>query len=61
VSDDGRGHSFDDSSPAVAATPKTGLGSTIIAGLVAQLKGTMTMRNENGTRTEIRVAAPVAA
>jgi two-component sensor histidine kinase len=60
VSDDGQGVSLDDAAP-TAASPKAGLGSSIIAGLVAQLKGTMTMRNENGTRTEIRVAAPVAA
>jgi two-component sensor histidine kinase len=37
----------------------SGLGTGIIAGLVAQLKGTITMRDGGGTRAEIRVAAPV--
>jgi PAS domain S-box-containing protein len=56
VSDDGRGHNGD-VSPAKAVKP--GLGAGIIAGLVAQLRGTMTMRNDHGTSTEIRLAAPV--
>jgi PAS domain S-box-containing protein len=55
VSDDGQGQ-------AVGKTParssKAGLGTGIIAGLVAQLEGTITTRSENGTRTEIRVAEP---
>ncbi len=55
VSDDGQGHAADDASP---GHNRTGLGISIIAGLVDQLEGTMTMRNDNGTRTEIRVAAP---
>ena len=35
------------------------LGTSIITGLVAQLKGTMEVRRGNGTRSEIRVPAPV--
>jgi two-component sensor histidine kinase len=37
------------------------LGTSIIRGLVAQLKGTMVVRRDNGTRSEIRVPAPVLA
>jgi two-component sensor histidine kinase len=59
VSDDGQGRAAGKASPGADMAPKAGLGTSIIAGLVAQLKGTMTMRNERGTRTEIRVAAPV--
>ena len=55
VSDDGQGRAEGKASP---SAPKVGLGTSIIAGLVAQLKGTMTMRSERGTWTEIRVAAP---
>ena len=40
---------------------KPALGTSIIRGLVAQLKGTMVVRRENGTRSEIRVPAPVIA
>jgi two-component sensor histidine kinase len=57
VSDDGRG--LLDSDAASVSRRASGLGTSIIAGLVAQLQGTITMRNENGTRAEIRVAAPV--
>ena len=39
-------------------TPKSGLGTGIIAGLVAQLKGTITMRDGGGTTAEIRLTAP---
>ncbi|CAN7447969.1 sensor histidine kinase [Phenylobacterium sp. LjRoot225] len=37
------------------------LGTSIIRGLVAQLKGTMVVRHENGTRSEIHLPAPVTA
>jgi two-component sensor histidine kinase len=53
VSDDGPGRLGSDVTPA----EKSGLGTSIIAGLVAQLKGTI-MRDGGGTRAEIRVAAP---
>jgi two-component sensor histidine kinase len=56
VADDGRGRSR---GPASAEASPKGLGSGIIAGLVAQLKGTITMRDDRGTTAEIRVAAPV--
>ncbi len=56
VSDDGRGYSPDGE----ASVPRTsGLGTKIIAGLVAQMEGTMTTRNDKGTHTEVRIAAPV--
>ena len=55
VSDDGEGYS----PGAASAGRASGLGTKIIAGLVAQLEGTMTSRNDKGTRTEIRFAAPV--
>ena len=35
------------------ATPRTGIGSMIIEGLVRQLQGTMQRQNANGTRVEI--------
>ena len=38
---------------------KPALGTSIIRGLVAQLKGTIEVRRENGTRSEIRVPVPV--
>ena len=61
VSDDGQSPGKGDIH---AIRPTTGLGTSIIAGLVAQLKGTLTMASETGdratgTRAEIRVAAPV--
>jgi len=57
VSDDGRG--MRDKVDAMA--PKTGLGMKIIAGLVAQLGGIMTIQDEGGLRTEICIAEPVTA
>jgi len=54
VSDDGEGRP----SEAPAGTHAPGLGTQIIAGLVKQLEGTITMRDDRGLRTEIRVAAP---
>jgi two-component sensor histidine kinase len=56
VADDGRGRSGGQSA---AGSVRSGLGTGIIAGLVAQLKGTITMRDDRGTTAEIRVAAPV--
>jgi two-component sensor histidine kinase len=55
VSDDGAGQG--ESPPA----SRSALGAVIIAGLVAQLRGTITVQTDNGTRSEIRVPAPVAA
>lgn len=40
---------------------KPALGTSIIRGLVAQLKGTLEVRRENGTRSEIRVPVPAPA
>ena len=58
VSDDGYGQSGDVIS---ANTPHIGMGSRIIAALVGQLEGTMTVRWENGTRTEVHVPEPAYA
>ncbi|MGO9429827.1 sensor histidine kinase [Rhodoblastus sp.] len=58
VSDDGRGQAPNKISSAV---PKAGCGMKIISGLVAQLRGTITVRNEGGMRTEICVAEPALA
>jgi len=55
VSDDGPG-------PYRSDTPdqgKAGIGTRIIESLVAQLEGTIVVKNEGGTTTEIRIAAPV--
>ncbi len=49
VSDDGRGQSA-----SVAKRPNPGLGTTIVKGLVAQIGGTMLVRHDKGTTTEIR-------
>jgi two-component sensor histidine kinase len=57
VADNGRGY---DTAHAAAA-PSKGLGSNIIKGLLAQLRGTMSVHNEGGARSEIRVAGPMAA
>jgi PAS domain S-box-containing protein len=56
VSDDGEGRVDDQ---AASWPSKVGLGTTIIAGLVAQLRGTITVKHEKGTRTEVRIAAPM--
>jgi two-component sensor histidine kinase len=58
VADNGAGSAKADS-PADAARPA--LGASIIRGLVAQMHGTLVVRSENGTRSEIRVPAPVIA
>jgi PAS domain S-box-containing protein len=55
VSDNGRGRSVGD----IAHLSRSGIGTSIINGLVNQLQGTTIMGNEQGARTEIRVAAPV--
>ena len=57
VADNGRGY---DTAQAAAAGPK-GLGANIIKGLLAQLRGTMSVHNEGGARSEIRVAGPPVA
>ncbi len=56
VSDDGQGKTPEKVS---AAATKPGFGTKIISGLVAQLRGTMTVRNEGGMRRKICVAEPV--
>ena len=52
VSDDGAG--YDSATSGLAAGQ---LGTTIIGGLVQQLKGTISVQNLNGTRSEVRMAA----
>jgi two-component sensor histidine kinase len=54
VSDNGVGHDE-------AKTLKTGLGTRIIKGLVAQMGGTIAVKSDHGTRSEVRIAAPVLA
>jgi PAS domain S-box-containing protein len=55
VSDDGRGRGEEQ---VTGGASKAGLGSIIIDGLTAQLKGKVTMQSNKGTRTEIRIAEP---
>jgi two-component sensor histidine kinase len=55
VSDDGQGQADID----IDNQSKGGLGKGIIRSLVSQLKGTLIVRNENGTTSEIRTAIPV--
>ncbi len=57
VSDNGKGYE-EMSAP---RGNKGGLGIGIIRGLVAQLKGTLTVQSDNGARSEVRIAAPVLA
>jgi PAS domain S-box-containing protein len=52
VSDNGQGRTEAQTAPGPA---RPGLGTSIITGLVAQLRGTITMKHEQGTRTEIRI------
>jgi PAS domain S-box-containing protein len=52
VSDDGQGRTEDQLAP---SSTKAGLGTSIITGLVAQLRGSITMKYKQGTRTEIRI------
>ncbi len=54
VSDNGRGYD------PTARPAATSLGATIIDGLVRQLRGEMTVEAEVGTRTIVRLPAPVA-
>jgi two-component sensor histidine kinase len=56
VADNGGGDKIEQADGARPA-----LGTSIIRGLVAQLKGTMVVRHDNGTRSEIRVPAPAPA
>jgi two-component sensor histidine kinase len=56
VSDDGQGRPV-----AAPGSGGRGLGTTIINGLVDQLQGEKIMVGEHGSRTEIRVPAPVLA
>jgi two-component sensor histidine kinase len=59
VADTGQG--YRDAGPA-SEHPRAALGQKLIDGLVAQLKGTIVVESRNGrTRSEVRVAAPVAA
>lgn len=58
VADNGVGYAADD---ALADGAVAGLGSSIIKGLVAQMGGVMSVTANNGTRFEIRFAAPVAS
>jgi two-component sensor histidine kinase len=55
VSDNGRG--FNPESQVSGGS----LGSTIVEGLVKQLGGTLTVKHENGVRSEISVPGPAAA
>jgi two-component sensor histidine kinase len=58
VTDDGQGYVVG----APAPRAKAALGSSIIEGLVAQLKGTIMVESRPGkTRSEIRLARPVSA
>ena len=64
VADNGQGYSRGDAGEGFGGEPgvKMALGSTIIEGLVAQLEGTIMVQSRRGeTRSEIRVAEPVAA
>jgi two-component sensor histidine kinase len=57
VADDGNGQPDSDTS----GRSEPSLGLSLVEGFVAQLEGTMSVRRGNGTKTEIRVAAPVNA
>jgi PAS domain S-box-containing protein len=57
VSDDGRGYEI----PDTVSSEQKGLGARIINGVVAQLRATMTVRNSNGTRSEISIGASALA
>ena len=59
VSDNGKGGADAAPDEPGALSSRKGLGANIIKGLIAQLRGTMSVHTENGTRSEIRVAAPV--
>jgi PAS domain S-box-containing protein len=60
VADNGIGPaSLDPASGVITEESRSGLGTRIISRLVHQLEGTIEVRNENGTTTEIRIAMPV--
>ncbi len=56
VSDDGQGRTAGN---AMSGLSRSGLGTSIINGLVSQLDGEQIMEDSIGTRTEIRVPAPL--
>jgi two-component sensor histidine kinase len=56
VSDNGKGYERVDIASGVSTAA---LGTSIIEGLVAQLRGSAMVRSDQGTRTEIRVPSPV--
>jgi PAS domain S-box-containing protein len=56
VSDDGNGYAYNGATP---PGRNSTLGTSIIKGIVDQLKATLVVQNSRGTRSEIRVAAPV--
>ena len=58
VSDDGRGYG---SAETESGGQKVGLGASIINGVVAQLRATLTVQSSNGTRSEVCIAAPALA
>jgi two-component sensor histidine kinase len=59
VADNGKG--YNQGGPA-SEGPKAALGSSIIKGLVAQLRGTLMVESQRGrTRSEIRAPAPLAS
>lgn len=58
VADDGQGQAGRETQ---ADPARMGAGTGIVATLVEQLRGTMNVQSEHGTRTEIRLAAPVTA
>jgi two-component sensor histidine kinase len=55
VADDGKGKA----GSSMSDHSGRGLGLSLVEGFVAQLEGTMSVRRDNGTRTEIRTAAPI--
>jgi PAS domain S-box-containing protein len=61
VADNGQGMAAGQVAGESGKSPSRGLGANIIKGLVAQLRGTMSVREDNGTRSEVRVTAPVLA
>ena len=58
VADNGVGYAADE---VLGGGPVSGLGASIIKGLVSQMSGVMSVAGDKGTRVEIRFAAPVAS
>ncbi|MES2724705.1 MAG: histidine kinase dimerization/phosphoacceptor domain -containing protein, partial [Pseudomonadota bacterium] len=58
VADNGVGYAAEE---ALAGGTVSGLGASIIKGLVLQMGGVMSVAGDKGTRVEIRFAAPVAS